>query len=138
MLGPEDGVLVGVDLKKDKQVLEKAYNDSESITAEFNLNLIDRISREFGLNLDKSDFKHVAFYNEKKGRIEMHIEAGRDIILDLDGNKILLKKGERIHTENSYKYDIDEFTSLAVMNHLKVRKIWKDKNNYFALFLIGI
>ncbi len=138
MLGPEDGVLVGVDLKKDKQVLEKAYNDSESITAEFNLNLIDRINREFRLNLDKSDFKHVAFYNEKKGRIEMHIEAGRDIILDLDGNKILLKKGERIHTENSYKYDIDEFTSLAVRNHLKVRKIWKDNNNYFALFLIGI
>jgi dimethylhistidine N-methyltransferase len=138
MLGPEDGVLVGVDLKKDKQVLEKAYNDSESITAEFNLNLIDRINREFRLNLDKSDFKHVAFYNEKKGRIEMHIEAGRDIILDLDGNKILLKKGERIHTENSYKYDIDEFTSLAVKNHLKVRKIWKDNNNYFALFLIGI
>lgn len=137
MLGPEDGILIGVDLKKDKQILEKAYNDSEGITAEFNLNLIDRINKEFGINLDKSNFKHVAFYNKDKGRIEMHIEVKEDITLNLDGNLIKLRKGELIHTENSYKYDIEEFTKITLKNELKVRKLWTDRNRYFSLFLIG-
>lgn len=137
MLGPEDRILIGVDLKKDKTVLERAYNDSEGITAEFNLNLIDRINREFELNLNKSDFKHIAFYNEENGRIEMHIEVRRDMNINLDGNNIYFREGELIHTENSYKYDVNEFNNLAKKNHLEVEKIWIDQRKYFSLFLIG-
>ncbi|WP_393971297.1 L-histidine N(alpha)-methyltransferase [Oxyplasma meridianum] len=136
MMGPEDGIVIGVDLKKDPSVLEAAYNDSEGVTAQFNLNLITRINREFGTSLDVSSFSHVAFYNRKVGRIEMHLEVMKEMEVMLDGNLIKFNKGELIHTENSYKYDIEEFEKLARRNHLSLERVWKDPQDYFGLFLL--
>jgi len=136
MLGPEDGVIIGVDLKKDPAVLEAAYNDSKGITARFNLNLIRRIADEFGVDLNTDDFAHIAFYNRKSGRIEMHLEALKDMAVTLDGNLIKFRKGEVIHTENSYKYDPHEFEKIANRNNLSLEKVWKDPDEYFGLFLL--
>lgn len=136
MLGPEDGVIIGVDLKKDPAILEAAYNDSKGITARFNLNLITRIAKEFGAGLDTADFRHVAFYNRKMGRIEMHLEALKDMEVTLDRNVIKFRKGELIHTENSYKYDQVEFEKMANRNGLSLEKAWKDPRGYFGLFFL--
>ena len=136
MIGPEDRVIIGVDLKKDPSILEAAYNDSQGVTALFNLNLINRINREFGTSLDTSSFSHVAFYNRKVGRIEMHLEVLKDMEVILDGNLIKFNRGELIHTENSYKYDPDEFEKLANRNNLYMEKVWKDQDGYFGLFLL--
>ncbi|MHB1623522.1 MAG: L-histidine N(alpha)-methyltransferase [Cuniculiplasma sp.] len=134
-LGPEDGLLIGVDLKKEISVLERAYNDRKGVTEKFNLNLIDRINREFKINVKKSDFKHMAYYNVEKGRIEMHIEVLQEMDLDLMGTLIHFNQGERIHTENSYKYTREEFVELAKRNALEMIKYWTDEKNYFCIFL---
>ena len=102
----------------------------------FNLNLINRINREFGTSLDTSSFRHVAFYNMKMGRIEMHLEVLKDMEVVLDGNLIKFKRGELIHTENSYKYDTEEFEKLATRNNLSLERVWKDPSGYFGLFLL--
>ncbi len=136
MLGPEDGLIVGVDLKKDQSVLEAAYNDSKGVTAAFNLNLITRIRKEFNVDINEDDFRHVAFYNREKGRIEMHLEVLKDFSLELDGNHIEFRKGELIHTENSYKYDRKEFEEMANRNRLSLERVWTDSMEYFALFFL--
>ena len=129
-----DTLTIGVDLKKDAGKLERAYNDSRGITAEFNGNLIERINRIFGCNIEKSDFTHRAFYNEKKGRIEMHLESTRDQILVLDGISVKFRKGETIHTENSYKYSLDDFSSMLEGAGFNDVVHWTDSGSNFALF----
>ena len=136
MLGPDDGVIIGVDLKKDPSILEAAYNDSQGVTAMFNLNLINRINSEFGTSLQTSGFSHVAFYNRKMGRIEMHLEVLQDMEVVLDGKTIKFNRGELIHTENSYKYDPEEIEEIANRNHLSLKKLWKDPDGYFGLFFL--
>lgn len=129
-----ESLTVGVDLKKDRSVLENAYNDSKGVTALFNLNLINRINNEFGTSINPSSFSHRAFYNEKMGRIEMHLVSLVDQEFILDGVRIRIKKGETIHTENSYKYSIDEFiTTLKGLGFSHVVH-WTDPNRNYALF----
>lgn len=125
---------IGVDLKKDVAKLEKAYNDSKGVTARFNLNLLNRINDEFGTSIDISSFRHVAFYNTEKGRIEMHLESLRDQEFDLDGVRISLQKGELIHTENSYKYSIPEFTGILEDSGFSSVVNWTDSHGNYALF----
>ena len=108
-----NNLLIGIDLKKDKRILDAAYNDSAGVTATFNLNLISRINRELDGSFDLSRFSHRAAYNELQGRIEMHLVSKCAQIVSVAGRQFKFREGETIHTENSYKYGCDEFTQLA-------------------------
>ena len=134
-----DYFLLGLDLVKNKQVLERAYNDSKGITAQFNLNLLTRINKEFGGNFELKNFEHVSFFNEKQKRIEMHIRSkiDQEILLSRVDVMIKFRKNEMILTEYSHKYTVDQIYSLAKKSGFKVKEIWKDKNEYFALVLLS-
>jgi len=132
LMDDDSGMLVGVDHKKDTQVLEAAYNDAQGITIEFNKNILKRINRELDADFDIGVFKHKAFYNEEKGRVEMHLVSTEDQRVRIDGEDIYFEKGESIHTENSYKYSIKEFETL-VSDWYAVEKVWTDDKDYFSL-----
>lgn len=131
-LSPGDGLLIGVDLKKEIGVLEAAYNDSRGKTAEFNKNILTRINREIGADFDLDKFRHRAFYDAGEGRIEMHLESLLNQAVCINGTKISFKEGETIHTENSHKYTTDEFEEIAG-DHFKRLKTWTDKRSYFSV-----
>lgn len=127
------GMLVGVDLKKDPDILHAAYNDAAGVTAAFNLNLLARINRELEGTFDLSAFRHRAFYNAEKGRIEMHLESARDQIAMVAGRRFAFTAGETIHTENSYKYDLPEFQALAVRAGFTPARVWTDEDRLFSV-----
>lgn len=128
----DSGMLIGVDLKKEKQVLEAAYNDSQGITAQFNKNILVRLNREINADFDVDQFTHRAFYNENKGRIEMHLisQIGQEV--EIAGDRFHFENGESIHTENSYKYSLREFEKM-VSDWYTVEKVWTDDRQYFSL-----
>lgn len=134
ILSDGETMTIGVDLKKEIGKLELAYNDSSGITADFNLNLLNRINRVFATSIDTSTFKHIAFYNSEKGRIEMHLQSLDDQAFSLDGNRIFFHAGETIHTENSYKYSITEFTALLLSSGFSSISNWTDSQKNYALF----
>ncbi|GAI15634.1 unnamed protein product, partial [marine sediment metagenome] len=127
------GLLIGVDLKKDPNVLHRAYNDSQGVTAAFNLNLLGRLNRELGFNFQLESFQHYAFYNPGKGRVEMHLISLRDQIVNIGGVAIPFVRGESIHTENSYKFSLDQFRQLAVVAGFGVEHVWTDEQQWFSL-----
>lgn len=126
------GMLVGVDLKKDRQVLEEAYNDRRGITACFNKNLLVRLNRELNANFELDQFTHDARYNEEEGRVEMHLVSQTEQRVAVNGTTVYFEEGESIHTENSYKYALDEFREL-VSDWFSVERVWTDAQNYFSL-----
>ena len=126
-------MLVGVDLKKDANVLHAAYNDSRRVTAAFNLNLLARINRELGADFDLRRFAHYAFYNAPLGRIEMHLVSLARQSVRLGLHRFAFDAGESIHTENSYKYSIEEFRALAADAGFTGKKVWLDRQGLFAL-----
>lgn len=128
----DSGMLIGVDLKKDKQILEAAYNDSQGITAQFNKNILVRMNREINADFDIDQFTHRAFYNEDEGRIEMHLISQTEQEIEIAGDRFHFEKGESIHTENSYKYSLKEFEKL-VSDWYSVEKVWTDDRQYFSL-----
>lgn len=128
--------LVGADTKKDRAVLERAYNDGEGVTAAFNLNLLARINRELGGDFDLTRFAHRAFYNERLGRIEMHLESLAWQTVRIGSRRVHFAAGETLHTENSYKYAPEEFAALAANTGWKARRLWTDERNLFALHLL--
>ena len=134
--GVGGGLLIGFDLQKDIAVLEAAYNDAAGITAEFSLNLLDRMNREAGANFDTGQFRHVAFYNATAERIEIFLESECDQIVRIDEIEISFEKGERIHTEYSHKYTIAGFTQMASHAGLAVRRVWSDDQSYFAIMYL--
>lgn len=129
---PGGGMLIGVDLKKDVEVLEKAYNDEAGVTADFNKNMLVRINRELGADFEVENFRHKALYNPEQGRIEMHLVSEANQQVHLNGTTIDFQKGESIHTENSYKYSLEEFREL-VSNWFEVEKVWMDDNEFFSI-----
>lgn len=131
-----EGLLVGVDMKKDAEVLNRAYNDSKGYTADFNLNLLWRIKRELRTDLDPATFFHRAYYNEEAGRIEMHLVSTVDQDVMVENRTFHFREGESIHTENSYKYSVEEFTTLVNSSGLRIDKVWKDPRSYFGLFYL--
>ena len=134
---PEDGgLLIGVDAKKDKDVLEAAYDDSEGVTRDFNLNVLDHLNELLDGDLDATNFEHVARYDEEHGRIEMHLQCTRSHSATLAGEQLEFDKGELIHTENSYKYRPDEFAQLADQAGFRVQKVWQDERNWFSLMYL--
>lgn len=134
ILSPGEKLLVGVDLKKDRSKIELAYNDPGGVTARFNLNLISRINREFGTGMDVSSFSHLAFYNDEKGRIEMHLKCLRSQKIFLDGKEIEFSAGETIHTENSYKYSREDLFSMLRKAGFPEVGCWTDSQGNFGLF----
>ena len=133
VLNPGARLIVGVDLKKDPRRLVLAYNDAAGVTAAFNLNLLVRINRELGGTFNLDSFKHEAIYNPREGRIEMHLESTCDQEVRVLGRRIRFKRGERIHTENSYKYTVAEFQALAQTAGWQPRRVWTDDDRFFSV-----
>lgn len=131
-----DGMLLGVDFEKDINVLDRAYNDAQGYTAEFNLNLLRRIKRELKTDLDPDKFTHKAFYNDEKCRIEMHLVSSTHQDVIIEGHSFHFNKGESIHTENSYKFSADKIRNMALKSNLKVENMWTDSKGYFGLFFL--
>ncbi len=127
------GLLIGVDLVKDSQVLQKAYDDSLGVTAAFNLNALLHINHILGSNFDLTDWEHFAIFNESESRIEMYLRALRDVSVTWPDNSLNFKSGEMIHTENSYKYTKDSFTNLLDNAGFKNIETWTDPKNYFLV-----
>ena len=126
-------MLVGVDLKKDANVLHRAYNDARGVTAAFNLNLLARINRELGADFDLRRFSHYAFYNAALGRIEMHLVSLERHKVRIGRHRFAFERGESIHTENSYKYSVGEFRALAGRAGFEGKRVWLDAKGLFAL-----
>jgi uncharacterized SAM-dependent methyltransferase len=122
-----------VDLKKDANVLHAAYNDSRGVTAAFNLNLLRRINRELGADFDLRRFRHYAFYNPQPGRIEMHLVSPERQSVNVGAYRFEFASGETIHTENSYKYSVEEFRALAAEAGFRAVKLWQDRQGLFSL-----
>lgn len=131
--GEGGGLLVGVDRKKDRAVLEAAYNDRAGVTSEFNLNLLGRMRRELGAEIDVDKFEHLAFYNPDEGRVEMHLVSTAAQTVRLNGTVVTFEPGETIHTESSYKYEPDEFAALAAGAGWRAEASWTDECGYFSL-----
>jgi dimethylhistidine N-methyltransferase len=127
------GLLIGVDTKKDKNVLHAAYNDRAGITAQFNLNVLDHLNNLLGGDLDPANFMHVARYNETLGRIEMYLQSTRQHCAVLAGERLEFAAGECIHTENSYKYYPQEFIVLAQRAGFVPQELWQDEQAWFSV-----
>ena len=128
------GLLIGVDLKKAQDVLEAAYNDSVGVTAQFNLNLLERINRELGADFDLDQWRHRAIYNSDAGRIEMHLISEIDQFVRLDEQKFHFRRSEKIITEFSYKYAPEEFAALAGKAGFEFVQMWTDDARLFGVF----
>ncbi|MEO8143742.1 MAG: L-histidine N(alpha)-methyltransferase [Betaproteobacteria bacterium] len=132
-VGPSGAMLVGVDLKKDANVLHAAYNDAKGVTAAFNLNLLVRINRELRGDFKLRRFRHYAFYNAALGRVEMHLVSLERQNVNVGDHRFSFDAGESIHTENSYKYSVDGFRALARSAGFKGEKVWLDRRGLFSL-----
>ena len=130
--GKESGLLVGVDLKKDKNILNTAYNDKKNVTAEFNLNVLNHLNNLLGADFNLNKFKHHAFYNEEFGRIEMHLVSNEKQNVQIENYSFSFKEDETILTEYSYKYSLEDFEQVA-SGIYKVEKVWVDKKQLFSV-----
>jgi dimethylhistidine N-methyltransferase len=133
ILGPGEEMLIGVDLKKDPEILDAAYNDRAGVTAAFNLNLLDRINRELDGDLDLDRFEHVAFYNAVEGRVEIYIRSLVNQSAQIAGRTFHFAAGELIHTEYSYKYSVGEFRALAARAGFRPVDTWTDAAELFSV-----
>jgi len=138
LVGPNGGLLIGVDAKKATATLNAAYNDAAGYTAAFNLNLLTRMQRELGAQLDIDQFIHRAFYNETHGRIEMHLVSQRSQEMGLGNESFTFDEGETIHTENSYKYSAQEFKQLARTAGWHLKSTWHDGNELFNVHYLSL
>ena len=133
LCGPGGGLLIGVDMKKDPAMLHRAYNDSDGVTAQFNLNILERINRELEGKFQTASFEHYAFYNPQESRVEMHLISQRDQKVRLDSTSVSFARGESIWTESSYKYNLDEFALLAASAGFAVEQVWTDEQHLFSV-----
>ncbi|HMJ93237.1 MAG TPA: L-histidine N(alpha)-methyltransferase [Allosphingosinicella sp.] len=134
-LGPGAWLLIGMDRIKDEAVLLEAYNDAAGVTAEFNLNLLHRINRELGGDIPIDAFRHRAIWNDEKGRIEMHLEALRDVSFTVSDTPFSFKSGDTIHTENSHKYGLRDSRLLLRAAGWGIVEQWTDEDERFAMIL---
>ena len=135
----DDLFLIGLDLVKDETVLEYAYNDSQGITAQFNLNVLSRINSELGANFDVSKFVHYSVYNKNQSRIEMYLRSLEKQIVNIPKADLVLevKKDELIHTENSFKFTISQIKEMSAMSNFQIQDMWYDEKRYFCLVLLS-
>lgn len=137
LLGENASFLIGADLQKPLDVLLPAYNDRQGVTAAFNKNVLARINRDLGGTFDLGEFEHRAIYNEREGRIEMHLRSCRGQFASVGAHVFSFREGETIHTENSHKYSIEDFHSLALKGGWRPVETWVDENNLFSLHLLS-
>ena len=132
-----DALLLGFDMVKNADVLHAAYNDAQGVTAEFNRNVLERINRELGGQFDVEEFQHVAFWNRKKSRIEIHLESRirQQVWVRDPGMTFDFAKGERIHTENSYKFTKDSISRMIATGGFTLEKSWTDPRRWFSVVL---
>ncbi len=130
-------LLIGVDLKKDSAILDRAYNDVAGVTAAFNLNLLQRMQDELAAELEISAYNHHAFYNAAQSRVEMHLVSACEQTIVLDDDVFELAAEESIHTESSYKYHLDEFAQLASRAGFAVEQVWTDAEQMFSVQLLS-
>ena len=136
---PGDLFLIGLDLVKEKEILTSAYDDSEGITAEFNLNVLSRINDELDADFNLNNFSHYAIYNEKDQRIEMYLKSLHDqsVIISKSDLELKLKKDELIHTEYSHKYRLSQIHDLLDDVGFELKHTWLDEKKYFSLSLVS-
>lgn len=127
------GLLIGVDTKKDADILHAAYNDSACVTAQFNINLLENLNSLLEGDIDTDKFAHHAIYNVERGRIEMHLRCIGEHSAQLAGHQLEFAEGELVHTEYSYKYHPDEFIELARSAGFAPVKVWQDEDRWFAV-----
>lgn len=136
-LGTAGRLLIGVDLKKDERILHAAYNDGAGITAAFNLNLLARINRELDGTFALDGFRHRAIYNAAAGRIEMYLDSTRRQSAAAGGRTFRFAAGEAIHTENSYKYTVEDFGRIAAAAGWQPAAVWTDAAGLFSIHLLA-
>lgn len=135
LLDSDGALLIGVDLLKDLAVLDAAYNDAAGVTAAFNLNLLAHVNRLTGSDFDLSQWRHLAFFNTTESRIEMHLVVATDTLVRWPGGGRSFARGERIHTENSYKYRVEDFVALLNRAGFPRTQVWTDERGWFAVIL---
>ncbi len=134
---PGDHLLLGLDRVKEMAILEKAYNDSQGVTARFNKNILRVVNRILDTNFNPDDFEHKAFFNQKQNRIEMHLVAQKNIQMMIDKRlNISLKQAESIHTENSYKFTDADIEKLTRNSRLKIKQVFSDENKWFSVIYL--
>jgi len=134
-----DLFLIGLDLVKDKHILESAYDDSADITAQFNLNVLSRINNELDGDFDLSKFSHYSIYNENDQRIEMNLKSlvSQSVIISKSNLLLNLEKNELIHTEYSHKYNVNQIKQILCDTGFEIKKMWLDEKKYFSLTLVS-
>lgn len=135
-LGEQGQFLLGVDLMKDESVLHAAYNDSQGVTASFNKNILRHLNRTLRASFDEDLFEHQARVNASQSRVEMHLVSRVDQMVHIAGNTMLMRKGETLHTENSYKYHLESLHWMAQQAGFEAQQLWTDERDYFALVLL--
>jgi dimethylhistidine N-methyltransferase len=138
MVGGGGGLLIGVDLQKESRILNAAYNDEKGFTAQFNKNLLLRINRELGADFDLEQFKHHAFFNEEKHRIEMHLVSLQDQQVTIGDLVFEFKREQSILTEYSHKYTVEHFQQLAEKAGFHLVKSWLDKDRLFSVHYLSV
>ena len=134
LCGDGGGLLIGVDLQKDSSVIEAAYNDTQGVTAEFNLNLLVRANREIGADFDLKQWRHRAIYNSSEGRIEMYLISEKPQVVHINGHGFSFRAGEKILTEYSYKHTPQSFSKLASDAGFEFQQMWTDAARLFGVF----
>lgn len=138
LLGPGGALIVGVDLIKEKDVLDRAYDDSAGVTAAFTLNLLDRINRELAGDFERIFFRHVAFYAPAASRIEIYLESTKAQAARAAGGTFAFRRDERIHVEYSYKYSLGGFRALAHAAGLTPDRAWTDRDDLFSVHVLAV
>jgi len=136
IIGTNGAVLIGIDLKKDPRILERAYNDRAGVTAEFNVNALRHLNWELGTDFDLDAFEHLAVWVEDQSRIEMHLVSKRDQEVHFGEETVPLKKGEHLTTEFCHKYTLETFADLAATASLTVSRVWMDPAKLFSVQLL--
>jgi dimethylhistidine N-methyltransferase len=136
LLGPGAEMLIGADVKKDKRILDAAYNDAAGLNAAFNLNLLHRIRDELDSDIEIDRFEHLAFYNPEESRIELYLRSLVEQSVTIAGHRFAFAPGELIHTENSYKYAMPQFRELAERAGFATLDTWTDAEERFAVYYL--
>jgi len=135
LLGPDGGMIVGADLKKDEGVLNAAYNDAAGVTSRFTLNLLERMNRELDADFDLARFVHEAFYDADSGRMEIYIRSLMNQIVTVAGRRFMFAFGERLHVEYSYKFSVEEFQALARRAGFRPVQCWTGSGLFGVFYL---
>jgi L-histidine Nalpha-methyltransferase len=136
IVGPHGAALIGADLRKDRAVLERAYDDGAGVTARFNRNALRHLNRKIGADFDLDAFEHLAVWVEDMSRIEMHLVSRADQQVHIGDQTVAIRRGEHLHTEYCHKYTLESFAELAASAGFKVSRVWMDPEQKFSVQLL--